>query len=119
MSTKATSVWGRSYAGSSPMRSRFAEVEAEIRQWGESDDRISERNALIAALPEAQIAEEAEARAEIARRKAAERPYVVLYRKARKDGSVFKGRRRFKTDAEQARFIREAPGDVAVTFYTT
>lgn len=105
-------VHGHEFASPEQGFERLAVLREQNAQWGPSDGRVTEYNAIKAALDE--HFEQQEARA-----KERERPYVVLYRKARKDGSVFKGRRRFKTDAEQARFIREAPGDVAVTFYTT
>lgn len=46
-----------------------------------------------------------------------DRPYVVLYRKYKENGDCYKGRRTFRTDAERARWIRNAPSDIAITGY--
>lgn len=104
-------VFGRQYDGVSHVQHRMSELQILNRQHGPSDDRVTEINALNAALEE-------HAQREAARRKAAERPYVLLYRKALPNGETFKGRRTFRTDTEQAKFIREAPDSVAITFYT-
>lgn len=101
-------VFGRQYAGVSHVQHRIGELQILNRQYGPSDDRVSEINALNVALEE-------HAQREAARRKAAERPFVVLYRKAVGD-EIKKGRRTFRTRNEMSRWIWDAPDSVAITF---
>ncbi len=97
--------FGRRYETERDAHLRLRELRGLNEQFGASDDRVTEINAIEVAVKAARFERE--------------HPYVLLYRKARPDGSVFKGRRRFRTMAEQTRFIREAPDSVAITFYTT
>jgi hypothetical protein len=99
------SVWGQRYRSVAEMRQRLAVLAHLTAQFGESDDRVSESNALTETL------------AKYTPRPKDPRPFVVLYRKAVGE-EIFKGRRTFKTAAEQSRWIWNAGDDVAITFYT-
>lgn len=102
------SVWGKTYETVREMRQQVREVKALNVAFGESDDRVSEINAL------AEEIEAAEKRfAEIYA--AQQRPFYVLTRYATKGGELKKGRRTFKTRAEQSRYMRTAPDHVAIT----
>lgn len=102
---------GVRYSSVASAQQMLAHLRSENEKFGSSDGRVTEINAIEAALAEHD-------EREVARAKAAERPYVVLYRKAVGPDKIFKGRRTFRTAAEQSRWISEAPDDVAITFYT-
>lgn len=99
------SVWGSKYATVEAMVERVGALRAFNREHGPSDDRVCEINALTEKIGE--VTE--------ARRKAAERPYVVLYRKYKPNGDCYKGRRTFRTEAERSRWITNADDDIAIT----
>jgi hypothetical protein len=44
-------VWGKDYADAAAVEARMAELADANAKWGESDDRVTEYNALAAVLP--------------------------------------------------------------------
>jgi hypothetical protein len=101
----STAAFGVTYNTVAAVDSRLHELAELSAQYGDSDDRVTETNALAAARADL-----------VAQHEAAARPYVVLTRKYLPNGDCRKGRRTFRTAAEQSRFIGTT--DTVVTFYT-
>lgn len=97
-----TAVFGREYRSRQEMVQRFNELGTLNSQIGLSDGRVTEQNALTAAINAGTAAE----------RRANARPYYIYWRSY--DGRK-KGRRTFRSRKEQCEFIWSTPH--AVTFY--
>ena len=97
-----TDVMGHHYRSRREMADRFNELGRLNTEFGLSDGRVTEQDALKDAIREIVAAERA----------TAQRPYYIYWRSL--DGRR-KGRRTFRSRREQVRFIWDTPH--AVTFY--
>jgi hypothetical protein len=104
---------GATYATVSEARARIAELEAlnALPGVGPSDGRVTEILIIMSAIAE----HEAARKLELAHQR--EFPFYVLTRRYLASGSCIKGRKEFRTRAEQARYILRAPDSIAITAY--
>jgi hypothetical protein len=105
--TQSIQIHGRTYTSRIEVSRRANELAALNAELGESDGRATELNMLLAHLDATRPAAQA----------ADPKPFYVLTRIARADGTVRKSGRNFATRAAQARYITNAPASVAITAY--